>query len=143
MISCMSVKGILAALIAAGLFAQHPAQAKSPASGSARLELVKGPDTERCLDQQSLSHAVETRLQRRAFRADLPATLHVKIEIARDSVGWSASLSMHDGSGAFLGRRSIVTEASDCSALDDSLALVVALLVDSPPAPIVESPPAL
>jgi hypothetical protein len=76
------------------------------------------------------------------FRADLPATLYVKIALARDSAGWSALLTMHDGNGSFLGRRSLVTEAADCSALDDSLALVVALLVDSPPAPVVgESEP--
>jgi hypothetical protein len=132
-------------LICAWLFVQHLAQAKSPVNTSARLEIEKGPGTEPCLDQQRLTRAVEARLQRRAFRADLPATLYVKIAIAHSGPAWSAVLSMRDGSGAFLGRRSIVTEARDCSALDDSLALVVALLVDSPPAAVVqddEGPPA-
>jgi len=126
-------------LVCGWLFAQHLAQAKSPASASARLELVKAPGTEQCLDRQSLSHAVEVRLRRRAFRADQAATLYLQIAIARSGAAWSATLDLHDGSGAFLGRRSIVTEAADCSALDDSLALVVALLVDSPPAAVVES----
>jgi len=67
----------------------------------------------------------------------------VKIALTRDAAGWSASLTMRDGAGAFLGRRSLVTEAADCSALDDSLALVVALLVDSPPAPVAEDSEAL
>ena len=110
-------------------------------SASARLELSKGPGAEQCLDQQRLSRAVEARLQRRAFRADLKATLHVRIAIARNDAGWSAVLTMHDGAGAFLGRRSIVTDAADCSALDESLALVVALLVDSPPAAVPEPEP--
>jgi len=139
----LPVKRRLAALICAWLFAQHPAQAKSRVSTAARLELSKGPGTEQCVDQQSLSRAVEARLQRRAFRADLPATLHVQIAIAHSDSGWSAVLTMHDGSGAFLGRRSIVTQAVDCSALDDSLALVVALLVDSPPAAVPETEDAL
>jgi hypothetical protein len=133
------VKRRLWALVCGWLLTQHLAHAKSPVSASARLELVKAPGTEPCLDRQSLSRAVEARLQRRAFRADLPATLYVNISITRSGDAWSALLRMHDGSGAFLGRRSIVTRAADCSALDDSLALVVALLVDSPPAPVPHS----
>lgn len=129
------MKRILLALICGWLLAPHGAQAKS--SAAARLEVVKGPGTERCLDEQRLSHAVETRLRRRVFRADVPATLHVKVAFARDDENWSALLTMHDGAGAFLGRRSLLTPAQDCSALDDSLALVVALLVDSPPPPAV------
>jgi hypothetical protein len=126
---------MLIALICGCLFAPHSARAKSKLSASARLELTKGPGTERCLDQQSLARAVELRVQRRAFRLDVPATLYVKIAIVRDRGTWSALLTMHDGSGASLGQRSLVTEAHDCSALDDSLALVVALLVDAPPVP--------
>jgi hypothetical protein len=130
-------------LVCGWLCAQHLAQAKTPINAAARLELVKAPGAEQCLDRQGLTRSVETRLQRRAFRADLPATLVVQIAIERKASGWSALLEMHDGSGAFLGRRSIVTQAEDCSALDDSLALVVALLVDSPPAPVSPSNDAL
>src|SRR6478609_82831 len=132
------MRRIVFALICGWLLLPHRAQAKSKLSASARLELQKGPGTEGCLDQRSLSHAVESRLRRRAFREDVPATLFVKIAITRDRAAWSALLTMHDGSGAFLGRRSLTTEAADCSALHDSLALVVALLVDSPPPPTAE-----
>lgn len=132
LVSCQTVKRVLCALLCAGLFAQRAALAKGGRT-SARLELAQGPGTEQCVDQQSLTRAVEARLQRRVFRTDTPATLYVKIAIARQGAGWSASLTMHDGTGAFLGRRSIVTEAAHCSALDEALALVVALLVDSPP----------
>jgi len=126
-------------LICGGLLAPEGAEAKAEQTASARLELIKGQDTQQCLDQANLTRAVEARLQRRAFRADVPATLYVKITIERAGSAWSAWLTMHDGSGAFLGQRALTTEALDCSALDDSLALVVALLVDSPPAP--ETPP--
>ena len=135
------MKRRLCALICAWLLAPQVAQAKGRVSTAARLELSKGPGAEQCLDQQRLSRAVEARLQRRAFRADLKATLHVRIAIARNDAGWSAVLTMHDGAGAFLGRRSLVTEAADCSALDESLALVVALLVDSPPAAVPDTEP--
>lgn len=138
LISCRAVKRLLLALIWGWLLAPRCAQAKDEQSASARLEVIKGAGSERCLDGPSLSRAVESRLQRRAFRSDVPATLYVKIAVAHDAAGWSALLTMRDGTGAFLGRRSLVTEAADCSALDDSLALVVALLVDSPPAPVAE-----
>ena len=85
------------------------------------------------MDEPSLARAVEARLQRRAFRNDVPATLSVKVVLARTNEGWSASLDLRNADGGFLGRRSLVTAAADCSALDESLALVVALLVDSPP----------
>lgn len=131
------MKRACSALLCAGLLAPRAAAARDNHT-SARLELSKGPGTEQCLDRQSLVRAVETRLQRRAFRADIPATLYVTIALAREGTGWFASLTMHDGGGAFLGRRSLVTEAAHCSALDESLALVVALLVDSPPAAATE-----
>jgi len=132
------VKRLLIALICGWLVAPHGAQAKGKLNASARLEVTKGSGAERCIDGPSLSRAVENRLRRRAFREDVPATLYVKIAITRDTGSWSALLTMRDGAGASLGRRSLVTEAADCSALDDSLALVVALLVDSPPLPVVE-----
>ena len=123
-------------MVCGWLLAPRWAQADGERSASsAQLELRRGPGTERCLDRESLARAVEARLRRPAFRADVPATLRLKIEMARAGSSWSASLTLHDGAGAFLGRRSLVTEAADCSALDESLALVVALLVDAPPAP--------
>lgn len=100
---------------------------------SARLKLSKGPGTAQCIDQKALARAVDVRLQRSAFREDLRATLIVQIQVEHTLLGWSADLTMHDGAGALLGRRSIVTTAAHCSALDDSLALVLALLVAAPP----------
>jgi hypothetical protein len=45
---------------------------------------------------------------------------------------WSAELELQTESGASLGQRTLSTTATHCSSLDDSLALVVALLVDAP-----------
>jgi hypothetical protein len=108
---------------------------------SARLELAKGQGTEQCIDARALMRSVEIRLRRRAFRQDRPATLYLRIALQRKAdASWSADISMRDAAGSFLGARSIVTSAAHCSALDDSLALVVALLVDAPPAPVIAEP---
>jgi hypothetical protein len=108
---------------------------------SARLELAKGPGTEQCIDARALMRSVDYRLRRHAFRQDRPATLYVRIAFDRTAdASWSADISMRDAAGSFLGSRSIVTSAAHCSALDDSLALVVALLVDAPPAPVTVEP---
>ncbi len=82
--------------------------------------------------------SVEFRLQRRAFRRDRPATLYVRIALHKKKAdaNWSADISTRDAAGSFLGTRSLITNAAHCSALDDSLALVVALLVDAPPTPV-------
>lgn len=129
------MKAALASLCCTlAVFAARPAHALDTARAAARLELSKGPGTEQCIDSSALTVAVESRLQRRAFRQDLPATLYVRIVLERRfDATWSAAISLRDASGTALGSRSIVTRAAHCSALDDSLALVVALLVDSPP----------
>lgn len=119
---------------ACALLAQRPAEAADAARASARLELEKGPGGAQCIDARALKRAVELRLQRPAFRPDLPATLNLQIAIERKpDASWDAEIVMRDSSGAVLGTRSIATRAAHCSALDDSLALVVALLVDAPP----------
>jgi len=100
--------------------------------GSARLEVQRGPGTEQCIDAVGLKRAVELRLQRRAFRADTSATLDVRVQLSHSAAGFRADLTLRARSGALLGRRSLLTAAPHCSALDDSLALVVALLVDAP-----------
>jgi len=138
LISWRAVKTLVLTSLCGWLLLPHAALAKNK-SGAAHLEVEKGAGTEHCLDEARLSHAVEARLQRRVFRSDLPVTLDVKVAFSRGDEAWSAVLTMHDGAGAFLGHRSLETQATDCSALDDSLALVVALLVESPPLPVAES----
>ena len=66
------------------LFAPHSAEAKGKPRGSARLQLSRGRGAEQCVERQSLSRAVEARLQRRAFRADQTATLYVQIASTRN-----------------------------------------------------------
>jgi hypothetical protein len=99
----------------------------------ARLELVADEGASSCMSKRELEVAVERRLRRKVFRE--PAELDVKVRFTRVGNAWSAELALADAQGRELGRRALDTEAKDCSALDASLALVVALLVDSPPEP--------
>jgi hypothetical protein len=136
------VKSLLPFLLCVSLLGARPARAAGATRGAARIAVSKDNDTAACMGETALRRAVEARLRRAVFQSDLKVTLDVRVAFQRESAGWSAELTMRDGSGQFLGQRSIVTEAAHCSALDDSLALVVALLVDSPPsAPPPEAPP--
>ena len=99
----------------------------------ARLELVRTPGTESCIEKRSLERDVERRLRRKVFQE--PAGLLVEVRLARAENDWAAGIVLYDAHGRELGRRELDTEADDCSALDASLALVLALLVDSPPEP--------
>lgn len=136
------MNSLLPFLLCVSLLGARSARAAEPTRGAARIAVSKDQDTVACMGENALRRAVEARLRRAVFRHDLKVTLDVRVVFQRGSAGWSAELTMRDGSGQFLGQRSIVTEAAHCSALDDSLALVVALLVDSPPsAPPTEAPP--
>ena len=105
------------------------ARAEAPRS-EARLEVVRDDSTRSCLTDKALQRSVERRLRRKVFGTDAPFSLRVTFE--RTESAWLAALELSDADGP-LGKRQLSTEARHCSALDDSLALVVALLVDTPP----------
>jgi hypothetical protein len=99
------------------------------------LELTRGEGTDSCIHREAVERAVERRLRRRVFAHDQPADLRIAVALARDPDGaWSAKLALFGRNGAEIGARELDTHASHCSALDEALVLVVALLVDSPEA---------
>ncbi|HKO48659.1 MAG TPA: hypothetical protein VJV79_13100 [Polyangiaceae bacterium] len=64
---------------------------------------------------------------------DSSAQLVIVLKLAlHNRKRWSAELRLEDDTGINLGERTLTTSAQHCSALDDSLALIVALLVDAP-----------
>jgi hypothetical protein len=98
-----------------------------------RLDVSRQPGTEQCLTTHALEQAVEARLQRPIFVSDSSAQLVIRLRLAlRDKRQWNADLRLEDGAGVNLGERTLAARAEHCSALDDSLALIVALLVDAP-----------
>jgi hypothetical protein len=99
------------------------------------LAVARGEGTERCVDADELDRAVTARLQRAAFTKNPPVELRLELTLEkRKSRGFVAVVVLADAKGGELGRRELETRATNCSSLDDSLALVVALLVDSPEA---------
>jgi hypothetical protein len=110
------------------------AHAEAP---TAKLTLARSAEAKQCMDERALRRSVESRLRRRVFRDD--GELSLRVSLARRGSSWVAELELRDAAGP-LGERSLSTEAAHCSALDDSLALVVALLVDTPPARPVAEP---
>lgn len=113
------------------------------AAPNVALEVERGPGASGCIDAQRLRASVERRLKRRVFDAARPPELwvHVRFE---GGERYTTRVVLSDREGP-LGHRELTTEARHCSALDDSLALVVALLVDTPPArpsPAPTQPPA-
>lgn len=107
------------------------------------LSVEHGSGTEACLDAPRLKRGVEARLRRRVFVEPAQAGLRLVVTFERRADGTEARVDLFSMDGAPRGSRSLVT-SGHCSALDDSLALSVALLVDQPPEPEPEAvqPPA-
>jgi len=104
------------------------------------LSVSRAVGAENCIDRARLARSVEARLGRRVFD-ELKAELTLRVEFSRAEREWRAQVAVADAAGA-LGQRELTTSAKHCSALDDSLALVVALLVDAPPLPARAASPA-
>jgi hypothetical protein len=120
-------------LLLATLFGASGAHAAKGERLRARLELHATEDASSCMKKRELERAVERRLRRKVFQE--PAELLVEVRLSGADDRWKAELVLSDAEKRELGRRELETAAKDCSSLDASLALVVALLVDSPPNP--------
>jgi hypothetical protein len=98
------------------------------------LSVQYGSGTAACLSAAALERSVENRLKRRVFVEAARADLRFVVSFERRDKTTEARIDVSDIGGRARGSRSLVT-SSHCSALDDSLALSVALLVDQPPEP--------
>ncbi len=138
---------------AAILAAARPACAADPAPRTSSLAWVRLPGAEACIGAHALAQAVERRLGRPVFVSAAQAGLSIegRIERTAQPEGFRAVITLSDEQGAPLGTREIRREAARCDALDDEIALVVALLIDpeaalapppaAPPAPPPPAPP--
>jgi hypothetical protein len=98
------------------------------------LSVEHGSGTSACLEARALEKAVERRLKRQVFVAKERADLALRVVFTKADDRFDARIELASQDGAPRGTRTLST-ASHCSALDDSLALSVALLVDEPPDP--------
>ena len=87
-----------------------------------------------CSDAESVERAVDARLGRPTFEAVNPEVV-VRGEVQQEPSGtWLVRIELVDAEGSVLGQRVVESPARHCKALDDSIALVVALMVDIPKA---------
>jgi hypothetical protein len=95
------------------------------------LHYARRKGAEQCMEQEALATAVEARLGRRVFvpreRADLLAEVRARRIIRRR---FSIEIRLRAANGELLGTRRLESYAQHCSALDDSLALVLSLALD-------------
>jgi hypothetical protein len=101
------------------LFAQRPA-------ASFRWSIGRG--AERCVSEGELVRAVEARLGRDAFADDAQLVIEGRIE-ARDAGGFRAEIVLRNGDSV-VGRRMLETPRTRCRTIDDSLTVMIALLVE-------------
>ena len=122
----------------AGLTLGLPASAAKSA-GRVSLRVERDASAEQCVAGAALERAVEARLGRAVFTDEAQAPLLIRLTLARHGQGqWAANLALEASDGRPLGERQITSRGAHCSVLDESLALVVALLVDAPLAAQVE-----
>lgn len=89
-----------------------------------------GPDGADCPKETALAASVEQRLQRRVFVGAEAAELVVRVSYTQHQREWAADIELLTPGGHHLGQRRIATQDVHCSNLEQSLALVVALMVD-------------
>jgi hypothetical protein len=106
---------------------------------TARLSWERQPGAESCIDRSQLEKAINRRWRRQVFVEDDAAELTVAGKVGRSGPDrWSASIEMRRADGTSLGSRELVTHAPDCSALDDSVALALGIMLDMTKQRIVE-----
>jgi hypothetical protein len=125
--------------------------AAEPAPGSTgelaptlvHLDYQRESSAPSCVSAPQLARDVEARLGRRVFVAPGAAELTARVRARRVARRFVIELELFERDGRSLGRRELSTRAAHCSALDDSLALVLALAADMPrQPPLSESAPA-
>lgn len=119
--SFRSIVGALALMASAHAHAQQFA--------SATLEQVSSNEAN-CATSAGLTAAVEQRLQRRVFVSGAPADLKVRVSYAFQQQHWTAQVELLTARDQHLGLRRIASQNENCASLADSLALVIALMVD-------------
>jgi hypothetical protein len=104
------------------------------------LSVQQGEGTEACMTFAQLQQGVEKRLKRQVFVDAAQASLRLEVIFSKTGADTEARIELASVDGTPRGTRSLVT-SKHCSALDDSLALSVALLVDQPPDPEPDAAP--
>jgi hypothetical protein len=114
----------------ATLVLAHGVARAEPRPARARLALTVDETSAGCVDAPALEAAVEQRLGRDAFTRAPRRDLEVRLNVSHRGRTTRADLVVESSQGTRVGERVLEARADDCATLRDSLALVLALLVD-------------
>jgi hypothetical protein len=101
-----------------------------------------------CIDEATLAATVERTLEQPVFHGPGAIAATLDGDVGKSPTGWEAKIVLRPNDGDTV-ERTIGTTADDCARLDDSIAVVVAMMVDgvhepkqtpAPPAPLRVSP---
>lgn len=141
-----------ALLLATGLALTAAPAAAGETPRSSSLTWFRQAGAETCAGPRELAQAVDRQLGGAVLVSAAQADVLIdgKIEPIRSGQGFRAHLTLTDPGGVVLGTRDLESPSRDCHALDEQLALVIALLIDpdaalgptstSPSAPSSSSP---
>ncbi|MDH5671832.1 MAG: hypothetical protein OEZ06_06755 [Myxococcales bacterium] len=104
------------------------ALAQPPRTSS--LSWVRLPGAESCISTQQLAALVERRIGRRAFVSASQADISLEGRVERKDARWQVTLVLSNRHGTILGERRLQAEGDDCSVLEASLVLVIAIAID-------------
>lgn len=107
------------------------------------------PGADSCIATQALARSVEERLGRHVFvsAAEADVSVEGRIEKRAGHPGWHAVITIRDAKGALLGTRELDRPDAACAAMNEPLALVIAVMIDpeaklsSSPTPLPPQPP--
>lgn len=104
------------------------------------LRWTRAAGAEGCVDREALAARVAERLGRPVFVAGAGAVV-VDASVAPATEGWQVDLVVRGVDGVVRGERSLALAGGDCRAIDEPLALILALLVDLDARATVPPPP--
>lgn len=122
---------VACALATSAVVGAWNAPARADGGTTSALSWVRLPKTESCISAAELGTRVEAHLHRAVFVS--PSTADVSIEGHVEKASGDRFRAVVGGTkrdGTTIGSRELVSEGADCRTLDDSLVLVVALMID-------------
>src|SRR4051794_29209242 len=107
----------------------HATSRAAPVKSSS-LSWTRLPGAEECVATRELARAVERKLGRSVFVSAADAELAVEGRVERAAPrGWRATIVVTRADGVTVGRRELHVAGGKCALLDESLVLVVALMI--------------
>lgn len=135
--------GLGAGLALTVLGASGPARAAGAPARTSSLSWTRMPGTDSCIATQALARSVEERLGRHVFVSAAEADVSVEGRVEKRAAGgWHAVITLRDDKGALLGTRELDRPDAACTAMNEPLALIIAVMID-PEAKLASSPPPL